>query len=50
MRGTKKIISIIGDSLAMPRMEQGISFFDTYEYTLSKKLSNDYFIKTPSPF
>lgn len=48
MPTTKKIISIIGDSLAMPRLEQGISFFDTYEYSLSKNLSNDYYILNKS--
>jgi lysophospholipase L1-like esterase len=43
-----KIISILGDSLAMPRIEEGINFENTYEYLLSKKMYSDFYILNKS--
>lgn len=48
MIASPKIISILGDSLAMPRIEDGINFSRTYEYLLSIKTTENFVILNKS--
>ena len=43
-----KFITILGDSLAMPRIENGIFYTNTYGYLLQKLLGNNYLIHNRS--
>ncbi|MDC1317697.1 SGNH/GDSL hydrolase family protein [Flavobacteriaceae bacterium] len=42
------IITILGDSLSMARIEDGISYKDTYSYLLSEYLKKDYLVLNKS--
>lgn len=43
-----KLITILGDSLAMTRYWDGINYKDTYSYKLSKYLGNSYYVYNKS--
>ena len=42
------IITILGDSLSMARIENGISYKDTYSYLLSEYIKKDYLVLNKS--
>lgn len=41
---TKNIVTILGDSLSMVRVEEGISIRDTYPFRLNELLGNDFYV------
>ncbi len=45
---TKKIITVLGDSLSMARIEDGISIRDTYSFKLNELLGDDYYVVNKS--